>query len=155
MFFYKFNECLPILPVYCSFRQTWNHVKPGVDTHACSCACNKSRIRDIRSLLRDLTAINIVRAPWRRVVLRCVTLCTATPNQEPPRSSACTHPNLRRMIVAETRCSAPPQSISCSRKYYSESDSRHAIASLREVLSPTDMTARGYEECSAKDVLSK
>jgi hypothetical protein len=42
-----------------------------------------------------------------------------------------------------------------SRKYCSESDSRRAIASLREVVSPTDMTARGHKEYSIKDILSK
>jgi hypothetical protein len=35
-----------------------------------------------------------------------------------------------------------------NRKYYSE-------ASLREVVSPIDITARGYEEYSTKNILSK
>jgi len=51
-----------------------------------------SRMRDIRLLLRDLTAIRISiqnAHPWRRVGLRCVTSSIATTNQDPPRSSAC------------------------------------------------------------------
>jgi hypothetical protein len=91
MLFDDLNERLLILHVCYPFRQTWNHVKPGDDAHGCSCVCSEScrnasgRHHEIW-LVQDYLCSN--GAMCCRVVMRCVTSCTAKTNQELPRSSA-------------------------------------------------------------------